>query len=268
MSAPLLWACSGLLSLLLLVALCVMSGLRRRLDRLEQECREPAPVKEKPKGLSLTSIPRARARAAMAAQEEILQIHEEELPKVVLPLLELSDTEKDLQAQQALRNEHYEETSKWVYRSVDTFKGNHVNTFEEELEEKNRLDPRTVYEDSLKQHSKQEHGKPKVDILEDMFQENKAKAQAKSKAKSRSRPQTAEEGEKAPPPTASKPVVEWLCPLCDSSMLVKTAGRGGISWACPTYPQCRGTRSLAYPSKASPVAEIRQRRQRQEQGCQ
>ena len=202
-----------------------------------------------------------------------MQTEEEELPEVVLPLLELSDTEKDLRAQQALRNEHYEETSKWVYRSVDTFKGNHVNTFEEELEDKNRLDPRTVYEDSLKQHSKQEHGKPKVDILENMFQENKEKAQAKSKAKSKSRPEPsppkAEEGEKAPPQAAREPVVDLLyCPLCDTVMIVRAAGRGGKFWACPTYPRCRGTRSLNDPSKASPVAEIRQRRVKEEQGLQ
>ena len=57
---------------------------------------------------------------------------------------------------------------------------------------------------------------------------------------------------------------ELMCPLCDGPMETRSAGRGGLYHACLTYPRCRGTRSFANPAKASPVAEIRKRQQKQE----
>jgi len=51
----------------------------------------------------------------------------------------------------------------------------------------------------------------------------------------------------------------WPCPLCDSTMVIKRAGRGGMFWGCPRHPACTGTRSLAKQNQVSPVKVVRQR---------
>ena len=85
-------------------------------------------------------------------------------------------------------------------------------------------------------------------------EENKS---AESAASSESGHNTAKSSRQ---PTAES---QHLCPLCDTVMHRRSAGRGGKFWVCLTYPVCKGTCSVADPTKRSPVVEVRRRREAQ-----
>ena len=70
-------------------------------------------------------------------------------------------------------------------------------------------------------------------------------------------------GEMPRPPTDTRQRQTWLCPLCDARMTVGKARQGGLFYGCPQYPLCRGSRSMADPTKASPIGEVRRRAQAQ-----
>ena len=76
-----------------------------------------------------------------------------------------------------------------------------------------------------------------------------------------------ERNDTVPPPLPPKKVEEEekesampICPLCDSSMMLRGARKGGCFYGCPRYPACKGTRTKRGKSPG-PVAAVNRLKQ-------